>query len=206
MAKSSKPHLKQCAMDGMEPLNIPLTEEFQAHSQYIVAAERIGDNNSTPLLLGKDLKNNVGHPPSIYVAPAAVTPSQLALEMSTAYVDLINEPPGSTGNYQVSSVASIFFVENVTSGKIIAQEPPDKTSVTNPCSDEDDDVKFGATIKAMVASVRNNDLTNLKSRYSRGLNASRGGAPVRNGTQFREHQQHGAVGGKSIGSRFRPGF
>jgi hypothetical protein len=197
--------LKQCAMDGMEPLNIPLTEEFQAHSQSFVAAEIGGDNYFTPLLLGKDLKNNVGHLPSIYVAPAAVTPSQLELEMSTAYVDSINEPPGSTGKYQVSSVASIFFVENATSGKIVAHEPPDKNSVTNPFTDDDNDLGFGATIEAMVASVRNNALTNLKSRYSRGMNASRGGAPVRNGTHFREHQQHGAFGGKSIGSRYRSG-
>lgn len=192
--------LKQCAMDGMEPLNIPFTEEFQTHSQPIVAAEIGGDNYFTPLLLGKDLKNNVGHPPSTYVAPAAV-PSQIALEMSTAYVDSINEPPGSTGKYQVSSVA------NIRSGKIVAHEPPDKTFVTNHCSDDDGDIEFEATIEALVASVRNNASSDLMSRYSRGMNASRGGAPVRNGTHFREEsQQHGAVGGKSIDSHFRSSF
>jgi len=121
-------------------------------------------------------------------------------------VDLINEPPGSTGNYQVSSVVSIFFVENITSGKIVDHEPPDKTYVTSRCSDDDDDLGFGATIETLVTSVRNNTLTNLKSRYSRCMNASRGGAPVRNGTDLSEHLQHGAVGGNSIGSHFRSGF
>ena len=62
----------------------------------------------------------------------------------------------------ISSVASIFFVENATSGKIIAHEPPDKTSVTNYCFN-DNDVKFGATIGAMVASVRNNALSVITS-------------------------------------------
>ena len=194
--------LKQCDMDAMKQSYNPFTKEFQAYSQSIIAAKIRGGKYFPPLFHGEDLnKQNVGHPPSTYGAPATVVPSMPALAISTAYMDSLKKPSGSAGKIDESSVASIFCVEGVE-------------GFTNAyCVDADskyDNIQFGATIKELVEKVPPGDRCHydkLALQCSKGMNASRGGALERNGTYFNGHQQHhGPASGYSIGLRFRSGF